>query len=106
MASIPLPPYFQINPDTALADLDPPTSTNGFATIAQACDAGRNDLAGRGLSEDGSRRLRLFSTWEITRYLIPVAQAHFRRVLKQNPDLHRAAPRRPVVRNGSVLMRF
>ena len=32
-------------------------------------------------------RLRRFSTWEITRYLIPVAQGHFRRVLKQNPDL-------------------
>ena len=29
----------------------------------------------------------MFSTWEITRYLIPVAQAHFRRVLKQNPEL-------------------
>lgn len=87
MTAVPLPPYFQINPDTALADLDDPTSTQGFATIAQACAAGRNDLAGRGLSEDGHRRLRLFSTWEITRYLIPVAQAHFRRVLKQNPAL-------------------
>ena len=31
--------------------------------------------------------MRLFSTWEITRYLIPVATGHFRRVLKQNPDL-------------------
>jgi len=38
--------------------------------------------------EDGARRtLRLFSTWEITRYLIPVAAGHFRRVLKANPDL-------------------
>ena len=41
----------------------------------------------RGLGEDGSKTLRLFSTWEITKYLIPVAQAHFRRVLKANPDL-------------------
>lgn len=87
MSTLPLPPYFQINPDQALADLGDPTTTNGFASIAQACAAGRNDLASRGLSEDGGRRLRLFSTWEITRYLIPVAQAHFRRVLKQNPDL-------------------
>jgi len=43
------------------------------------------------LSEDGARHLRKFSTWEITRYLIPVAQAHFRRVLKQNPDLPQGA---------------
>ena len=28
-----------------------------------------------------------FSTWEITRYLIPVAPAHFRRVLRANPEL-------------------
>jgi chromosome partitioning protein len=35
----------------------------------------------------GAKTLRRFSTWEITRYLIPVAQAHFRRVLRQNPDL-------------------
>ena len=82
-----LPPYFQINPDAALADLDDPTGTDGFAAIAQACAAGRRDLASRGLSEDGQRRLRMFSTWEITRYLIPVAQAHFRRVLKQNRNL-------------------
>ena len=37
--------------------------------------------------DEGRKSLRLFSTWEITRYLIPVATAHFRRVLKQNPDL-------------------
>ncbi len=39
------------------------------------------------MDDDGRKSLRLFSTWEITRYLIPVAQAHFRRVLKQNPEL-------------------
>ncbi len=82
-----LPPYAQITPDAALAGLDGPTSSDDFAQIARACEAGRDDLAGRGLAEDGSRKLRRFSTWEITRYLIPVAQAHFRRVLKQNPDL-------------------
>jgi len=87
MSSTDLPPYFQINPDEAMMSLDQPTSTDGFSNIAQACQAGRDDLAGRGLSEDGSRSLRKFSTWEITRYLIPVATAHFRRVLKQNPDL-------------------
>ena len=91
MSSSPLPPYFNINPDGALEDLGAPTTSQGFADIARACEAGRDDLAGRGLSEDGARHLRKFSTWEITRYLIPVAQAHFRRVLKQNPDLPQGA---------------
>ena len=83
MSSTPLPPYFSIDPDQALADLGEPTTTSGLATMAQSCAAGRDDLAGRGLSEDGGRKLRLFSKWEITRYLIPVATAHFRHVLKQ-----------------------
>ncbi|WP_151720697.1 AAA family ATPase [Gemmobacter serpentinus] len=86
-AAAPLPPYFGIDPDAALTALGTPTTTEGFGRIARACETGRNDLAGRGLDASGGRKLRLFSTWEITRYLIPVAQAHFRRVLKQNPDL-------------------
>jgi chromosome partitioning protein len=81
------PPYFNISPDAALAGLDDPMTTAGFAALARACSQGRNDLASRGLEGDGRKKLRLFSTWEITRYLIPVATAHFRRVLKQNPDL-------------------
>jgi cellulose biosynthesis protein BcsQ len=82
-----LPPYFNIDPDQALADLDAPLGTAGFAKIAADCGRGRDDLASRGLDPEGRKTLRLFSTWEITRYLIPVAVAHFRRVLKQNPDL-------------------
>ncbi|NDW33043.1 AAA family ATPase [Salipiger sp. PrR007] len=82
-----LPPYFNIDPDAALSALGRPFETSGFSAIAQACEAGRGDLAGRGLEENGGRSLRLFSTWEITRYLIPVAMGHFRRVLKQNPEL-------------------
>ena len=82
-----LPPYFNIDPDAALAELEGPTDTAGFATIAGACAKGRADLVSRGKDEVGGRTLRLFSTWEITRYLIPVAQAHFRRVLRANPDL-------------------
>jgi chromosome partitioning protein len=82
-----LPPYFNINPDEALSALGTPTTTADFARIAKACEAGRTDLASRGLEENGTRTLRLFSTWEITRYLIPVATGHFRRVLKQNLDL-------------------
>ena len=85
--SEPLPPYFNIDPDQAMADLGPPTSSQDFHAIAEACSRGRQDLAGRGMDEAGQKRLRLFSTWEITKYLIPVAQAHFRRVLRNNPDL-------------------
>jgi chromosome partitioning protein len=81
------PPYFNISPDAALAELGNPSDTAAFARIAEACGRGRNDLIGRGLNDQGQKELRLFSTWEITRYLIPIAQAHFRRVLKQHPDL-------------------
>ena len=81
------PPYFNIDPDKAAKALGPATGTHGFDAIARACAAGRDDLAGRGLNETGGRTLRQFSTWEITRYLIPVATGHFRRVLKANPDL-------------------
>ena len=81
------PPYFNINPDAALADLGHATSTGDFAALADACARGRADLASRGIAEEGRKSLRLFSTWEITRYLIPVAAPHFRRVLKLNPDL-------------------
>ena len=86
-----LPPYFNIDPDTAMAELDAPTATRAFAGIADACARGRQDLASRGLQEDGHKKLRMFSTWEITRYLIPVAPAHLRRVLKANPDLPQGA---------------
>jgi len=82
-----IPPYFNISPDAALADLSPPMTTSGFSKLAQACARGRSDLARRGLEENGRKKLRTFSTWEITRYLIPVATAHFRRVIKQNPEL-------------------
>lgn len=81
------PPYFNINPDQALADLGETTTAQDFAAIAAACARGRADLASRGIEEDGRKTLRLFSTWEITKYLIPVATPHFRRVLKANPNL-------------------
>lgn len=87
MSSEDLPPYFNISPDAALASLDAPMGTGGFQAMAEACKRGRDDLAGRGLDESGSKSLRQFSTWEITRYLIPVDPQHFRRVLRQNPDL-------------------
>ncbi len=81
------PPYFGIAPEAALAELGPASTTTDLAAIARACAAGRADLTSRGLQKDGRRHLRLFSTWEITRYLIPIASAHFRRVLKAHPDL-------------------
>jgi hypothetical protein len=82
-----LPPYFNLSPDAALDALTPTVGTTQLADIAAACGRGRDDLTTRGLGDEGRKRLRLFSTWEITRYLIPVAQAHFRRVLKANPTL-------------------
>ena len=87
-----LPPYFNISPDEALAELGAPVGAEDFAGIARRCAEGRQDLVRRGLNPDGSRRLRPFSTWEITRYLIPVAPAHFRRVLRANPTLPQGAP--------------
>jgi len=82
-----LPPYFGISPDEALSELDPAVGTRDFAAIAGLCARGRDDLVGRGHEAGGRKSLRRFSTWEITRYLIPVAPAHFRRVLRGNPAL-------------------
>ena len=81
------PPYFDINPVEAEAALPPPISVADFAAVASRVAQGRDDLARRGHSPDGHKVLRKFSTWEITRYLIPVAPAHFRRVLRANPGL-------------------
>ena len=83
----PLPPYMQIDPAAAAARLAPPIDTTRFAKAAAFAAKGREDLARRGHAPDGKKHLRKFSTWEITRYLIPVAPAHLRRVLRANPDL-------------------
>lgn len=82
-----LPPYFGIRPDRAMEALGPAADTDDFSNIAESCRKGCVDLAARGLDETGQRRLRPFSTWEITKYLIPVAPSHFRRVLRQKPEL-------------------
>ncbi|WP_299842447.1 AAA family ATPase [uncultured Jannaschia sp.] len=83
----PLPPYSNIDPARAEAKLGPPIDTVRFAKAAAFAAKGREDLAKRGYAPDGAKRLRRFSTWEVCRYLIPVAPAHFRRVLKAHPDL-------------------
>jgi len=82
-----VPPYQALDPETAAQKLGAPVDTDRFARAAAFCAEGRNDLAGRGFASDGRKRLRKFSIWEICRYLIPVAPAHLRRVLKGNPDL-------------------
>ncbi|QIK42359.1 AAA family ATPase [Pontivivens nitratireducens] len=87
MSDHPLPPYFNIDPDLAADALSEGVSVTDFAQVAARVAQGRDDLARRGHSPDGKKELRRFSTWEITRYLIPVAPAHFRRVLRANPDL-------------------
>jgi chromosome partitioning protein len=83
----PLPPYFNLDPERAAARLGQPIDTVRFAKAAAFASRGRDELAKRGFSPDGRKRLRKFSTWEICRYLIPVAPAHLRRVLKAHPDL-------------------
>ncbi len=83
----PLPPYFNIDPAAAAAKLSEPIGTARFAKAAAFAGKGREDLARRGYAPDGKKRLRRFSTWEICKYLIPVAPAHFRRVLKKHLDL-------------------
>lgn len=87
----PPPPYFNINPEEAASKLSDSITTSRFAKAAAFAARGRDDLARRGYAPDGKKRLRRFSTWEICRYLIPVAPAHFRRVIKQNPDLPQGA---------------
>ncbi|TQS70926.1 AAA family ATPase [Rhodobacteraceae bacterium] len=82
-----LPPYFNIDPQEAAQKLSAEIDTARFARAAAFASRGRDDLAKRGYAPDGQKRLRKFSTWEICRYLIPVAPAHLRRVLKANPDL-------------------
>jgi chromosome partitioning protein len=82
-----LPPYFNLDPARAAAKIGQPVDTARFAKAAAFCARGRDDLARRGYAPDGRKRLRKFSTWEICRYLIPVAPSHLRRVLRNNPDL-------------------
>ena len=82
-----MPPYLNLDPKAAAAKLPDPIDTSRFAKAAAFCTKGREDLAKRGYAPDGEKRLRKFSIWEITKYLIPVAPAHLRRVLKTHPDL-------------------
>ncbi len=82
-----LPPYLGIDPATAASKLSDPIDTLRFAKAANFAMRGRQDLAERGYAPDGKKRLRRFSTWEVCKYMIPVATAHFRRVIKANPAL-------------------
>ncbi|WP_118134705.1 AAA family ATPase [Oceanicella sp. SM1341] len=81
------PPYFNIDPERAAGKIGQPVTTSRFAKAAAFCSKGREDLARRGHAPEGKKRLRRFSAWEVTRFLIPVAPAHLRRVLRSNPDL-------------------
>ena len=82
-----IPPYFNIDPAKAAQRSSQPIDTARFAKAAAFASKGRQDLAERGYAPDGRKRLRRFSTWEVCRYLIPVAPGHFRRVLRSHPDL-------------------
>ncbi|MFC7704190.1 AAA family ATPase [Plastorhodobacter daqingensis] len=85
--SPPLPPHLGMDPAKTAEKLGPPVDSARFAKAAAFCTRGREDLARRGYAPDGTKRLRRFSIWEITRYMIPVAAAHLRRVLNANPAL-------------------
>ena len=81
------PPYFSLSPEKCSQKIGAPVDTTRFAKAARFAARGREDLAKKGHAPDGRKRLRKFSTWEICRYLLPIASAHLRRVLRQNPDL-------------------
>lgn len=81
------PPYLGIDPGDAAERLGEAADVRRFAYGAQLCARGRDDLVKRGYAPDGHKHLRRFSTWEVTRYMLPMAPAHLRRVLKANPDL-------------------
>ena len=83
----PPPPYHNLDPESCGRRLGAPVDTTRFAHAAARSAHGRSELAKRGYAPDGRKHLRRFSTWEICRYLIPVAAAHFRRVMKSHPDL-------------------
>ena len=87
----PTPSYFNIDPEAAAARLSEPIDTARFAKAAAFATKGRDDLSKRGYAPDGKKRLRKFSTWEVCRYLLDVAPAHLRRVLKAHPDLPQGA---------------
>jgi chromosome partitioning protein len=82
-----VPPYYNIDPRSSAERLGAPVDSSRFAKAAAFCARGRDDLAKRGYAPDGQKKLRKLSMWEITRYLIPVAPGHLRRVIKANPDL-------------------
>lgn len=85
--SIKAPPYQNIDPSRAAERLGEPADIRRFAYAAALCGRGRKDMALKGYAPDGRKRLRRFSIWEITRWMIPVAPAYLRRVLASNPDL-------------------
>ena len=87
----PTPSYFNIDPEAAAARLSEPIDTARFAKAAAFATKGRDDLSKRGYAPDGKKRLRKFSTWEVCRYLLDVAPAHLRRVLKAHPELPQGA---------------
>ena len=83
----PTSPSAEPDPARSAERLGPPVDTARFAKAAAYCAKGRDDLARRGYAPDGRKRLRRFSLWEITRYMIPVTPAQLRRALRDHPDL-------------------
>lgn len=82
-----LPPYMNINPRTALSNLRQSSGVKDFASIQARYKESSQALVQALNRDPHHKELRLFSTWEITRYLIPIGQPHFLRVLKSTPSL-------------------
>lgn len=65
----------------------PPVTPDTIAGLAALCSPPSPAQPQPAHSRPADIPARLFSTWEITSYMIPVAQAHFRRVLREGPAL-------------------
>ncbi|GGH41124.1 chromosome partitioning protein [Cribrihabitans marinus] len=78
------PAYLAVHPASHHPVQSESVDLRTIADFGAACEAIAMPLQTNRTQVNGSR---LFSTWEITRYLIPVDPVHLRRVLRQNPDL-------------------
>ncbi|MGX9353390.1 ParA family protein (plasmid) [Shimia sp. W99] len=84
-----LPPYLGLLPDSP--------SSEAVSAPAVLADLGPLPIDLNQPSTEASiPKLRLFSTWEICRYMLPIAVGHLRRVLREHPDL----PQGRTDRNG------
>ena len=78
------PAYLEIHPAPGRPVQSESVDLHTISDFGTACETGAGPLQPNHMQVNEGR---LFSTWEITRYLIPVNPVHLRRILRQNPDL-------------------